>query len=448
MFRSIPTAPVRTGGLMTKYKQLTSLDRLSIETGLREGNSFKAIAKVIGKDCTTVSKEVRAHLVFRKSGAYGRAFNDCLNRKSCQRFGVCSRCCQPQKNRSRCSFCGKCTASCLLYKKEECPKLGKPPYVCNGCSQQRLCTLEKRFYDAARAQAEYRDVLSETRSGIALSDAERKRLDDIISPLLRQGQSLHHICLHHKAELMVSERTLYAYMDANLFSARNIDMPRKVRLRPRRKKPDAIKVDTKCREGRTMDDFKAFLDAHPDTPVVQLDSVEGTRGGAVLLTITFVANGLQLALRREHNDAQSVTDFFNRLYRELGSEVFSELFPVILADNGSEFSDPLSIEFDKDGNRRTRMFYCNASAPYQKGSCEVRHEMIRRIIPKSVDISLYSQAQIDTMMSHINSYRRKTLGNKSPCEMFAFQYGEEVLRKLGLRMIPPDEIILSPTLFN
>ena len=123
----------------------------------------------------------------------------------------------------------------------------------------------------------------------------------------------------------------------------------------------------------------------------------------------------------------------------------AENFP---ADNGSEFSDPKSIEFDANGNRRTWLFYCNASAPYQKGSCEVRHEMIRRIIPKGVDITPYSQEQINTMMSHINSYRRKTLGNKSPYEMFAFQYGEDILKKFGLRKIPPDEIILSPKLFN
>ena len=247
---------------------------------------------------------------------------------------------------------------------------------------------------------------------------------------------------------MVSERTLYTYMDANLFSARNIDMPRKVRMHPRRKRPDTVKVDPRCREGRTLEDFKIFMDENPDTPLVELDSVEGTKGRAVMLTITFVTDGLQFAVRREHNDSQSVTDLFHRLYLELGPNTFPDLFPVLLADNGSEFSDPKSIEFDANGNRRTWLFYCNASAPYQKGSCEVRHEMIRRIIPKGVDITPYSQEQINTMMSHINSYRRKTLGNKSPYEIFAFQYGEDILKKFGLRKIPPDEIILSPKLFN
>ncbi len=247
---------------------------------------------------------------------------------------------------------------------------------------------------------------------------------------------------------MVSERTLYKYVDAGLFKARNIDMPRTIRMSPRRKKPDTIKVDTKCREGRTRRDYKAFIRQNPDTPVVQLDSVEGIKNGAVLLTVTFVSTGLQLAFRRDHNDARSVSDIFDRLYLELWPDIFITLFPVCLADNGSEFSDPKRIEFDANGNRRSRVFYCDSSAPYQKGSCEVRHEMIRRIIPKHTDITPYPQEKISLMMSHINSYKRKTFGDKSPCEVFAFQYGEETLKKLGLTLIPTDEICLNPSLLK
>ena len=68
---------------MAKYKKLTREDRVSIESALDRRDSFKTIASETGKDCTTISKEVRAHLIFRKDGAYGRAFNDCALRKSC-----------------------------------------------------------------------------------------------------------------------------------------------------------------------------------------------------------------------------------------------------------------------------------------------------------------------------------------------------------------------------
>ena len=87
-------------------------------------------------------------------------------------------------------------------------------------------------------------------------------------------------------------------------------MPRKVRLRPRRKRPDSVKIDSKCRIGRSFDDFNSFMELHPDSPIVQIDSVIGSPGGAALLTVTFVSSGLQLAFKRDHNDSQSVTNIF------------------------------------------------------------------------------------------------------------------------------------------
>ena len=433
---------------MNKQKHLNLESRIIIETKLNEGESFKAIGRLLNKDCTTISKEVKNHISFEKSGAYGKAFNDCLLafQHECFAQRVCHEC-TSRKNRF-CWSCGKCSSSCILYEKYVCPKLSKPPYVCNGCPQRNKCSLEKRLYKASYAQKEYELVRKESRSGFALSESELRQIDDIVSPLLIKGQSLHHIAVHHADELMKSERTLYAYINSGLFTARNMDMPRTVRMRPRKNVSKNLKVDKACRLGRDFSCFQAYMQEHPDLSIRQIDSVEGSKGSAVLLTIHFVEQGLQLAFLRQHNDSQSVIDIFNRLYLELRPDIFIELFPVLLADNGSEFSNPAAIESDMQGNPRTKMFYCDPSAPYQKGSCENNHEMIRRIIPKGEDIGQYTQEQIDLMMSHINSYARKKLGNKSPYEIFEFQYGKELLDIFHLQKIPADEIILSPELLK
>lgn len=433
---------------MNKQKHLTLESRIIIETKLNEGESFKAIGRLLNKDCTTISKEVKNHISFEKSGAYGKAFNDCLLafQHECFAQRVCQEC-TSHKNRL-CWSCGKCSSSCILYEKYVCLKLSKPPYVCNGCLQRNKCSLEKRLYKASYAQKEYELVRRESRSGFALSESELRQIDDIVSPLLIKGQSLHHIAVHHADELMKSERTLYAYINSGLFTARNMDMPRTVRMRPRKNVSRNLKVDRACRLGRDFFCFQAYMQEHPDLSIRQIDSVEGSKGSAVLLTIHFVEQGLQLAFLRQHNDSQSVIDIFNRLYLELRPDIFIELFPVLLADNGSEFSNPSAIESDMQGNPRTKMFYCNPSAPYQKGSCENNHEMIRRIIPKGEDIGQYTQEQINLMMSHINSYARKKLGNKSPYEIFEFQYGKELLDAFHLQKIPADEIILSPELLK
>ena len=433
---------------MNKQKHLNLESRIIIETKLNEGESFKAIGRLLNKDCTTISKEVKNHISFEKSGAYGKAFNDCFLafQHECSAQRVCQEC-TSRKNRF-CWSCGKCSSSCILYEKYVCPKLSKPPYVCNGCPQRNKCSLEKRLYKASYAQKEYELVRKESRSGFALSESELRQIDDIVSPLLIKGQSLHHIAVHHADQLMKSERTLYAYINSGLFTARNMDMPRTVRMRPRKNVSKNLKVDKACRLGRDFSCFQAYMQEHPDLSIRQIDSVEGSKGSAVLLTIHFVEQGLQLAFLRQHNDSQSVIDIFNRLYLEMRPDIFIELFPVLLADNGSEFSNPSAIESDTQGNPRTKMFYCDPSAPYQKGSCENNHEMIRRIIPKGEDIGQYTQEQIDLMMSHINSYARKRLGNKSPYEIFEFQYGKELLDIFHLQKIPADEIILSPELLK
>ncbi len=433
---------------MNKQKHLNLESRILIETQLNEQNSFKGIARLLGKDCTTISKEVRNHICFQKSGTFGKSFNDCrlAHLHLCKEKRVCSPC-TSNPNRA-CFFCGKCISTCKSYEKYICPRLSKPPYVCNGCPQRMKCSLEKHLYKASYAQKEYEQVRTESRSGFALSEAELKQIDDVVSPLLKKGQSLHHIAVHHADELMKSERTLYSYINSGLFTARNIDMPRTVRMRPRKNVSKTLKVDKSCRIGRDFDCFNEYKAQHPDMPVRQLDSVEGVKGGAVLLTIHFVEQELQLAFLRSRNDSQSVIDIFNRLYLELRPDIFMEIFPVLLADNGSEFSNPAAIELDKQDNPRTKIFYCNASAPYQKPNCENNHEMIRRIIPKGVDIGQYTQEQIDLMMSHINSYTRKKLGNKSPYDVFAHQYGEKILKIFNLRRIPADEIILSPELLK
>lgn len=440
--------PGRKEVLMNKQKHLNLESRITIETKLNEGESFKAIGRLLNKDCTTISKEVKNHISFEKSGSYGKAFNDCrlAFQHECFAQRVCQGC-TSRKNRF-CWSCDKCSSSCILYEKYVCPKLSKPPYVCNGCSQRNKCPLEKRLYKASYAQKEYELVKRESRSGFALSESGLRQIDGIVSPLLIKGQSLHHIAVHHADELMKSERTLYAYINSGLFAARNMDMPRTVRMRPRKNASKNLKVDKACRLGRDFPCFQAFMQEHPDLSIRQIDSVEGSKGGAVLLTIHFVEQGLQLAFLRQHNDSQSVIDIFNRLYLELRPDIFMELFPALLADNGSEFSNPSAIESDMQGNPRTKMFYCNPSAPYQKGSCENNHEMIRRIIPKGEDIGQYTQEQIELMMSHIHSYARKKLGNKSPYEIFEFQYGKGLLDVFHLQKIPADEIILSPELLQ
>ena len=430
---------------MSNQKHLNLERRFIIQRSLDAGKSFKEIGKTLDKDCTTISKEIKNHFIFERKGGFGRSFNDCRFRYECDETNLCGTC---DDSRRSCKFCGRCIQKCARYEKESCPVLEKPPYVCNGCKKKSKCTLEKRLYHAISAQKEYEQTLKESRTGVNVTELELKHIDEVISPLIKNGHSIHHICTNNKTFLMVSEKTLYNYIDSGLLTARNLDMPRKVRLRPRRKRGLNMKIDKTCRIGRTYEDFKTYSAEHPDLPISELDSVEGIRGGAVLLTIHFVRAKLQLAFLRQSNDSASVTRIFEDLLQLLGICDYRKILPLLLADNGSEFSDPKAIEFEYKGERISRLFYCDPSAPGQKGHCENNHEFIRRIIPKGKDLGQYTQSQINLVMNHINSYGRPELSNKSPYEMFAFLYGEELLKKLGVVQIPRNQIVLTPKLLK
>jgi IS30 family transposase len=344
-----------------------------------------------------------------------------------------------------------CPSVCKKFEPECCSRLERPPYVCNGCALKRKRTLAKFVYKASFAHKIYEDALTDSRSGVALTEPERQRMDKIVSPLLRKGQSPYHICLNNKGDLMVSDKTPYKYVSANFFEAAGFDLARKLRMRPRRKK-QIIKVERSCRKGRAMADIAEYLDANPDTEAVEMDSVIGAKGQGqkVLLTIMFPHSHFMLAFIRDANTARSVKLAFDDLYRKLGERDFAELFPILKTDNGSEFSNPSAIEADDDGVMRTLVFYCDPYQSNQKSLCENNHRFIRMVLPKGTTMNGLMQNDVNLMMSHINSYSRKALGGQIPTELFVRQHKQinGLLEKLGISIIYPNDIILKPELLK
>ena len=156
---------------------------------------------------------------------------------------------------------------------------------------------------------------------------------------------------------MWCEKTIYNYIDSSLLDVRNIELPPKVRYSARSKEK-VFKIDRGCRIGRTYTDYKKFLSKVPGIQHVEMDSVIGSVGEKVLLTVHFVSCSFMIALIRDANTSRSVIDYFDDLYNLLGREDCKKLFRVILTDNGSEFSNPKEIEFGPGQNdaRRTWIF--------------------------------------------------------------------------------------------
>ena len=388
---------------MAKNKHLTDAERLEIEHGLRHGLSLKKIAAEIGKHHSTVAREILARSVFSEKGAYGRVTNRCASRLSCDRRQLCAD--RPDCAR-RCPACRLCNSACPDFKEEACPRLAAAPYVCNGCRDERTCVLRKRYYLHNPAHRNYRDILAASREGANITEGELLDLDGLLSPLVKGGQSVHHVIANNPDRFSVNEKTVYRYVAGGLLRAKNGDMPRVCSLKPRARKPVEHKIDTQCRVGRTYADFRAFTAANPDARVVEMDFVIGRVGGKTLLTLLFRGCGLMLAFLRPRNDSQSVIDAFPPLWKLAGPDLFRRLCPVLLTDNGSEFSNPPALERAPDGPPRSRLFYCDPCASWQKGRVERNHEFLRLVMPKGTSFDALTQTDINKVLSHVNSYSR------------------------------------------
>ena len=105
------------------------------------------------------------------------------------------------------------------------------------------------------------------------------------------------------------------------------------------------------------------MEEHPDTAVVEMDTVRGLRTKEqVLLTIMFNNNSVMLMILIEEEAMDPVIEVFDKLTKVLGVKRFRKLFPVILTDNGRCFKNALALEYTKSGSPRTKIFYCDPQA--------------------------------------------------------------------------------------
>lgn len=443
-----------------KKPRLTEADRLRIEEGLRKRMTVYAIAKDLGRPARTIMREIRFRARASDKGAAYRVSNRCVHRMDCQMQHICAHCLYDESR--HCRFCRLCNANCDKFVEDLCARLSLPPYVCNGCPQEHKCVLRKRFYLHSAAQDNYRAQLVETRRGANITEEEVLKFDTMLYELTSQGQSIHAVMASHADLFSVNEKTVYRYVNGGIIHTKRHDLPRACMLKPRKAKPVEHKVDTKCRIGRTYADYLLFIAQNPGLPVTEMDTVEGVKGGKVLLTLMFMPYGFMIAVLLDAKTSALVTAAFATIRRRLvenfgealGLELFARLFPVILTDNGTEFSAPSRIETDEEGNPLTRLFYCDPNSAFQKAHVERNHELLRRILPKATpyleptSFDGLAQADLDLAMSHVNSYPRESLKDRTPYDLFADAFGTRVAELFGIHRIPADDIVLKPSLLG
>lgn len=431
-----------------KHKNLTFEERVIIEEYLNNQESVHHIALRLNRSDSSIVREIKRnrYLISNKNTKYipcrfsGRA--TCTVRHLCG----------DEDCTKECQFCfDMCGTNCPDYVAITCVRLDKSPYVCNGCKDcDNKNTRYNRYkYSAKFAQSRYEIILKTSRQGIAISKEEMENLDNIVSPLLFNGQSIGAIYMTHEEELPCSKSTLYRYVNNSYLTARNIDMPRKVRFKKRHSHgSNKERTYNEFVIGRTFKDYQEYTSINQNLNIWQMDTVIGTPGGKCLLTLLFCKSTFMIAILLDHHTQENVILALNSISERIGIENFQRLFQVILTDRGVEFSNPYALECDENGEIKTRVFYCDPYCSWQKGAIERNHEFIRMVLPKGKTFDNLSQSEIHLLMTHINNYPRESLNGSTPYELSKYLLGQEFLSALKFHKIRPDDVILKPSLLR
>ena len=418
------------------HKHLTCEDRFIIETGIRNGSTKSAIADTLGKDKSTIGKEIKEHRILSSKCPLPL---ECSNYKKCRHSRLCS-------------------TDCIDYVPFSCKRRDRSPGACNGCAKYSSCRFNKYMYKPDLAYKEYLDTLVDSRQGVNLTTDEAKEMGEIVAPLIKQGQSPYQIIQSHP-ELGITERTLYNYIENNIFmivGISSLDLRRQVNRKPPKQKKNALKKreDRRHLKGRTYNDYLNYMNENPDANVVQMDTVYNNAStGPFIQTFKLLRYGFMFALYHDAKTAEEMVNGMNILNNLMGDEFFIREAEVTLTDRGSEFIYADGFETKDSTMLRTHIFYCDAMQSQQKGSLENNHTELRYILPKETDLKglgLDSQQKLNLVLSHINSMPKEKLNGRSPIELMEFLSPPlwKKFNEFGMTKIEKDAITLKPYLLK
>lgn len=400
---------------MTNYCHLSYEDRKNIEDGLNENKSINQIAKELCRNHSTILREIDRNKKYSEPSAWN---NYKIN--------------HPDLDLS-------------------CERLKHSPYVCNGCKSRSGCRKVRWTYYAREADNSYKEVKSEARKGINLTPEEVYKINSILTPLIKKGQTINHLYINHPDILDFSKPSFYNYVNNGVFEFSPLDFPRIVKYKKRKNsKNRRTRKEREILINRKYEDFQKFINNHPDFNIVEMDTVEGLKDeNDCFLTLLWRKSKFMLIFKLENQTTEEVSRIFNILQTLIPYDDYKRLFEVILTDNGHEFFDVLNIEcMHSTGEQVTKLFFCDPHMSCQKGMIEKNHEFIRYILPKGSSFKNITQEDCDLFMNNINSLCRDSLNGKSPYEAMLFLCDEYVLKSLNCYYIKPDEVILNDSLLK
>jgi len=422
------------------FYHLTLEDREIIAEGISEGLTLRDIAITVGKDPTSISREVKRYRI-EEGRSMLRRTNICQYAANCKVSSLCS-----SKCRKLCARClsRHCFDICPDFVEMFCRRTSRWPYVCNGCDRSHSCGYLRFRYRPLFAQGLANKARRESRNGIILSKEELLELDSLITPLLKDNkQSVEVVWKAHADKIPVSAPTLRRYIDSGKCKTIRLDLLSAPSRAPRKR--SRIKLSRHLDDGRSYSDF-CDLDEALRKSSWEMDTVHGSKRDRSCLFTLLNRDSLFLFIFKlpacTSESVIGVLDYLEILCEE-ADVTFYEIFGEILTDNGPEMSDCESIEASCLGEgKRGRIFYCDPYSSSQKPYIEGRHTLIRRVLPKGEAIDSLTHDKVALLASHINSYPAISRGGRTPYDMASTVMPTKLLEDAGVLPLPVGEVRL------
>jgi IS30 family transposase len=118
-----------------------------------------------------------------------------------------------------------------------------------------------------------------------------------------------------------------------------------------------------------------------------------------------------MLVKLDGKDSQTVVNALIKHARKLPQELYKSL----TWDRGTEMHAHKKFTLATD----IQVYFCDPQSPWQRGSNENTNGLLRQYMPKGMDISGFSQLQLNAIARQLNERPRKTLGFHTPAEMFS-----------------------------
>lgn len=223
--------------------------------------------------------------------------------------------------------------------------------------------------------------------------------------------------LRKRAEWTVSTPTLYRYIRQGYIPG--ITAKSLPEVSRRTHKHSHVAPAARPPKGTSIERRPDEINARATFGHWEMDSIVGKARGRnqSLLTLTERLTRYEIVLRVRSKTSAATVAALDSVFSKYPKGVFKS----ITVDNGSEFQDCYGMEHDKNGEKRTDIYYCHPYSSCERGSNERNNRILRRFFPKGKTFEFYTSKDCEKAAEIINNTPRKILNYATPAELFQEQ---------------------------